>query len=38
MMARLDPTTNAAKHLTIVTFHVNGLFDNGKRQKIFQML
>ena len=35
---RTDQPTFLTKHLTIMTFNVNGLFDDDKRQQTFQML
>ena len=34
---RLDQNKQL-QHLTIITFNVNGLFDDNKRQQIFQIL
>ena len=34
---RLGQYTNSFKHLTVTTFNVHGLFDDNKRQQIFQI-
>ena len=35
---RLGQNTNSFKHLTVMTFNVNGIFDANKRKQIFQIL